>query len=765
MIFTQLRNKWKDILIGESLDKPLTEYEIKVTETIDHCVTGYYETLCQEINREYLWEEESDFTQSQKQTNNYGRLFEMCKAYSMEHSKYYRNKELLEVIQEALRFLYNINYNTNRVYYYGNWWNWEIGSPIVLLNIMTLLGDALEEEERQRYCEVIRYYQPNPRKSGERAENPKIKRRTSVGGNRVDTSKIAILLGIHTKDKDLIHEGKDALSDVFKVVDYTKMGKSGEKRDGIYKDWSFIQHGDVAYTGTYGNVMLGGLGELNYLLNGTEFEVTDPQIETIYQMIDKSFIPIIYKGHGMDCVNGRGATRQKHQNNGTGYAIITSILWFCQFAPESYRRRYASRIKYWLLSDKVSSYIETINNIVAIRMALEILENEAIEVATPLIGNFAYNYMDRMIHHTKYFTCALSMSSHRIRTYEIMLGENKKGFYTGDGMLWIYTDNQEEYNQDFWATINPYKLTGTTIVEKALEDGAGYYRPCATWVSAMSIQDCYGIAGMQLDKRGINDETGEVEASLGIDLKAKKSYFMLDEEIVALGCDICATNEERVITIVDTRKMRKDTGYKIYNEEDSLYLEADTEEKSIGYYFLEEQEVEVETYTQEGSWYEVNTNGTKHIKKQEYVTVAINHGNKPCGERYAYIMLPGISRERLKVYKQSLPIRVIANTEYVQGIEYGNKWMANFFGECELQGMKVSEPVSIVMIENEQTIEIAVSDPSKENNNLLKITLNQQVQLNEAYPYVSIGYKGEKSIVTIDWTPYKGQCVKFVLKK
>lgn len=764
-MFDILSTKWKCILIGESTDELVSIYEEKLISHIDALVEIYYEELCQDTYRSYLWKDEADFTQSQKQTNNYRRIFEMCKAYSIPGSKYYKSESLLTVIQEALRFLDEVSYNTTQLYYYGNWWNWEIGTPITLLNIITLLGDALDEAERLKYCEVIRYYQPNPKRSGERSENPKLKRRTSVGGNRVDTAKIAILLGIHTKDKALIQEGIAALSDVFQIKEYAPMNASNEKRDGIYKDWSFIQHGDVAYTGTYGNVMLGGLGELIYLLSESPFRILDPNVNTIYEMINRSFIPIIYKGHGMDLVNGRGATREAYQNNGTGYAIISSILWFCQFAPKKYQEVYQSRIKYWLQNDKIGSYVEKSDNRASIRMALRILEDESIEVAKALEGNFAYNYMDRMIHHRPRFSCALSMSSYRIRTYEPMLGENKRGFYTGDGMLYIYTDNQEEYNQDFWATVDPYKLTGTTVIEKKIEDEQGSFRPASRWVSAMSVKELYGIAGMQLDKTGINDETGELENPLGIDLTGKKSYFMLEDEIVALGCGITSTNPEKVSTIVDTRKTKKVGGYKIHQEGRSIYLENNQEETSIGYYFFQKSDLKVETYTREGSWYTVNINGTKELKKQDYITIWAQHGRAPKNESYAYMMLPGVSREKMAIYKEYTPIEVLANKEEVQAIQYKNMIMANFFEASHLKWIHVNQPVSMVLEENENEIEITLCDPTKENKNLLKIVLKQNVILGEQENNITLEKDASNSVITINWEERYGQNVRFKLKK
>lgn len=763
--FKGLRNKWKEILIGESNKSYITVYEKRIIDNLDKHVKSIIATLCQDKNRIYLWKDESDFTNSQCQTNNYRRILEMSKAYSIQGSHYYKNEMLLSTIQEALSFLYEHSYNANQAYYYGNWWNWEIGTPISLLNILTLLEDDLSKDERYRYCGVISYYQPDPRYSGERSSNERLKRRISVGGNRVDTAKIAILLGIHTENALLIKQGRDALSSVFEIKDYRPTEVFVETRDGLYRDGSFIQHRDVAYTGTYGNVMLGGLGEMLCLLNDSEWHITDPHIENIYQMIDKSFIPIIYKGHGMDCVNGRGASRQQYQNNGTGHMIMTSILWFCQVAPKMYRDRYKERIKYWLKTDTVRSYIETSDDIASVRMALAILENDKIPVATDLEGNFAYNYMDRMIHHRKHFACALSMSSWRIRTYEPMLGENKRGFYTGDGMLYIYDDTQEAYNYDFWATVDPYKLTGITVVDKELEDEQGSFRTPSKWVSAMSIDNLYGIAGMQLDKRGVNDETGQIENLLDIDLKAKKSYFMLDNEVVALGCDITCSNQEQVETIIDTCKVNKEERYKIHQTPRSIYIETGEEKTSTGYYFLQEHDIVVEEYTRVGNWFTININGSPEGVRQDYMTLAINHGKMPEQASYAYIMVPSITKAQMENYKKHVPVRVIANEKSIQGIQYKNRMMLNFFEKGSIPGIQVSQPVSMALKDSTHYIEVTLCDPTKECQESLDLILDGN------FEYVA----GDRSLIelsqqesyihlNIKWQENYGLPITFTLK-
>lgn len=71
--------------------------------------------------------------------------------------------------------------------------------------------------------------------------------------------------------------------------------------------------------------------------------------------------------------------------------------------------------------------------------------------------------MDRAVHTTPQFAVGLAMSSARIENYETINGENLKGWYIGDGMTYLYDNDLRQYSESFWATVNPYRMAGTTV--------------------------------------------------------------------------------------------------------------------------------------------------------------------------------------------------------------------------------------------------------------------------------------------------------------
>lgn len=737
--FKLLRDKWNTILIGKYDVKSCGQEVWNVIKGVDKLAVKWLDELDTSVDREYLWADKADFGMTQTQTDSYRRLLDMAKAFCMEGSKFYQDRIMLAEISKGLKFLYEKAYNTSFEPYYGNWWNWEIGTPITLGNILCLIGEYLEEEDVKAYCDVIYFFQPNPRHSGLRTFNDKVRNRVSVGGNRIDTAKVAVLLGINSKNAEQIAMARDSLSDTFKIVE-PQGDERGERRDGLYEDWSFIQHGDVPYTGTYGNVLLGGIGELVNVLSGSEWQIVDPQMDNIYQMILKTFQPIIYKGNCMECVNGRGASREEWKDNRTGHSIINSIMWFTKFAPKEYADQYKAMIKYWIEEDQIRDYIGMNNNINMIEMAKEILADEQIIPRGELIGNFSYNSMDRVIHRTEKFVMALSMHSSRIRTYEDMLGENRKGFHTGDGMTYVYNGDQKEYNDNYWATVDPYKLSGITVDTKRLADGEGYFRTAENWVSCMSFKGKYGIAGMQLNKQGIDEETEQVVDSMDMDLKAKKSYFMLDKEVVALGADIQSSKGRKVETIIDTRKLRSELTNKVIVDgtqwtdkyepvthlASSIYIEGNEKDTSMGYYFPGKQEVELDCYKRKASWYEVNNNCSKDIIEQDYITLSVNHTEMPSGETYAYILVPNTTPDQLEDYAKKQEIEILENSDSIQAIKYQNKIMANFWQDkisC-IENIRVSGKASLVVEETRESICISVCDPTKVSEGYLEIQID-----------------------------------------
>ncbi|MES2692253.1 MAG: polysaccharide lyase family 8 super-sandwich domain-containing protein, partial [Verrucomicrobiota bacterium] len=136
------------------------------------------------------------------------------------------------------------------------------------------------------------------------------------------------------------------------------------------------------------------------------------------------------------------------------------------------------------------------------------------------------------------------------------VGENKRAWHTAEGMTYLYNNDLSQFDGDFWPTIDPNRLPGTTVDSaQPSADEAGKHSTGEPWVGGAEVGNRYGVVGMQLKGRLSPPEIPYNGA------RAKKSWFLFDDEIVALGADITyvETTGGVIETIVENRKIDSNT--------------------------------------------------------------------------------------------------------------------------------------------------------------------------------------------------------------
>ncbi|WMT41360.1 polysaccharide lyase family 8 super-sandwich domain-containing protein [Paenibacillus sp. D2_2] len=315
-----------------------------------------------------------------------------------------------------------------------------------------------------------------------------------------------LLRGVLGKDEPSIVKARNAISSAFPYV------TSG---DGFYADGSFIQHDNIAYTGSYGSVLLGDIAKLLTILDKSPWPIEVADFGNVWKWVTDSFEPLIYDGNIMEMVSGRAISRY---NNNTRGAVWT-ILRLAQFAPSEQANYYKSMVKEWVISDTSTTNPYAGMQIRDIVNFKQLLGDSSIKLRGDLVTHHQFSVMDRIVHSRPGYTLGISMSSSRIANYEEMNGEHTKGWYTGDGMTYLYNSDSDQFRNAFWPTVDPYRMPGTT------SDGLKRTAIKTTgknWVGGSSMDNQFGIAGMDL-------------APPGSKLTGKKSWFMFDDEIVALG--------------------------------------------------------------------------------------------------------------------------------------------------------------------------------------------------------------------------------------
>jgi len=518
-----LRARWKAFLTGGegyNAADPDIAYKLNAISQTS------WNTMEKSPSRTYLWSDLASTTNSANITGAYLRIKGMALAYSTYGSSLYGNASLKTDIIGALDWM-NANRYNDTITAYGNWWDWEIGTPLHLNDIVVLMYDDLiaTPSKITSYMNAIEKFSPDPTEVNNAQLVP-------TGANLVWKCIVVGVRGVIVKSSPKLTAARDALSPLF---DYVTSG------DGFYKDGSFVQHNVYAYTGGYGISLLQELSNALFLLGNSPWEPVVPEASHVYQWVYDSYEPLIYNGAMMDMSRGREISRNYQQDHAAGHNVIASIIRLSQIAPTGDAVRMKAMVKYWIGVDTRFNFYKNAS-LSTIVLAKEIMNDASITSRGELTLAKVFAGMDQALQLRPGFGFGVSMSSHRIGSYESINGENLKGWYTGAGMTYLYNQDSQQYT-DFWPTVNKYRLPGTTVdtMPRSDSEGAGFLSP-KTWAGGSELLGQYAAAGMDLK-------------GYGSTLTAKKSWFMFDDEVVALGAGIHSRDNRTIETTIENRML------------------------------------------------------------------------------------------------------------------------------------------------------------------------------------------------------------------
>lgn len=721
--YDNLRTNWANLLTGGTYDQTDPDIAAQIT-SITTTANSDWSSLNTSSSRTYLWSDLSDWTNSANITSSYARLKDMALAYSQPGSSLQGNASMASDIVSALDWMYTNHYNATLTE--GGWWDWEIGSPQKLNDIMVLMYAQLSATQISNYISAIDKWCPN-------ATTRVLNGASETGANRADKSLVLIIRGIVGKVSSKIGDGRDALSQIFLYV------TSGT---GFYKDGSYVDHSNVAYTGSYGSVLLGDMANLLYILSGSSWAVTDPNVNNVYNWVTDSYQPIIYKGAAMDMIRGRAISRSSTLDHTAGRGIIVSIERMAQGAPSAQATSFKSMAKAWVQQDTTFANYYTGLAIYDIVNIKSIMNDNTITPSSELIKNQVFADMDRVIHLRPGFGFGLSMFLNRITAFEYGNGENLQGWWTGLGMTYLYNSDLNQYGNNFWPTVNRYRLPGTTT------DGTGSGTPTAwhfysnpyNWVGGSSVNGLYGTAGMNFS---LSQDTGSP-------LQGKKSWFMFGDKMVALGSGITNTNNDNVETIVENRMLNsggnnaltvngtvKPSGLGWSETMTGVkwaQLAGNVAGSDIGYYFPGGTTLYGLRESRTGAWSDINTTQSTTPYTNNYLSLAFEHGVNPTNVSYAYAILPNKSAVDMANYASNPDISILENSTDAQAMKDStlNAVGANFWNDISktvnVNGSSFitsDKKASVTTLETSNEIDVGVSDPTQSNTGTIDIEINR----------------------------------------
>ena len=700
---------------------------------------------------------------------SFKKVLSMCKAYAAEGGALYQNQDMLKDITNILDFLCGSCYTAKSQT--DNWWTWEIGIPKDLIPALILIYDGLTEEQVMAYTETLYFFQPDPFHEGviNTASTHGQGYREAQGANIIDCSTTAVGLGALREDNELVYLGMLASSQTFviqNVEDSAQIAANGYN-SGFYPDGSYLDHIKVPYLGAYGIEFMKGGAKIPSLLAGTPWKYPEQVQDNLESYIVEGFGNGMYKGMMLDCLKGRSVSRPASSNQAAGREAMMIILQIVDSFSQEAKETTLSALKAWLEEDE--GFIDSLvgaENMAIKKKAKEILEDTSIQSNVAPIHK-SYPLMDRAVHRTEDYLFALSMYSERIQNTEIMNDENRFGWHQNNGMTYIY-DEDKQYTENYWNTVNPLRLPGTTVVPVNIgtgkPDGSGFAQGgdfCSkeSWVGGTSIGN-YGVSGMSFsgETQGI---AGDAPVSYAPDLKGKKSWFMFDDEIVCLGAGITNKNMELPVeTTIENKKLRKDGSNQLLvngekteipvkeaNVKELVERTADVSGTSFeqvnwahlegnqsvgtGYYFPEENtEIQVRRGQTTGSWKDVGT--FEGESTENYLEMWVDHGQNPENASYSYVLLPETSAEETENYAQAPKVTILENSSEVQAVRHETLKITgiNFWQEQggSIDGITSDKAASVMLQETEQgTVKVSVSDPTMKNKGNIQLTLEEEI--------------------------------------
>ncbi|MCX6630972.1 MAG: polysaccharide lyase beta-sandwich domain-containing protein [Candidatus Solibacter sp.] len=691
-----LRLRWRQTLTGgAALDSALPAVRSRLS-SIESTARSQWNSLEKFAARTTLWTDIARTNISADISSSYGRLRDMAVAWATPGQGLYQDAALLADIVSGLEWMDGHRYNA-RSSEYDNWWDWEIGTPAQLVDIAILLYDQLSAEQLARYMAAVERFDSNP--------SVMIVNTVSTGANLADKCKIALLRGVLVKDAAKVSLAVSALSPVFAYV---------TAGDGFYLDGSFLQHTRHPYTGSYGVVLLNDVANLLYLLAGSPWDVKDAGRANVARWVADGFAPLLYRGALMDMVRGRAISRSGSSDHATGHSTIGYLLRITQYAPPAEAVPLRSAIKRWLQDDTSRDYSSGLA-LDLIGDARRILDDPTIAPAEMPYTSRVYASMDRVVHLRPTWAAGIAMHSTRIYNYESINSENLKGWHTSDGMVYLYNADLTQFADTFWPTVNAQRLPGTTVIAGAT---ARQSQVGGSNIVGGTSLEGYSAAMMLLQPDGRQ-------------LSARKSWFLFDNELVALGADIRSTAAGQAVeTIVENRRLTASAAFTSDPDFAWAHLAGANAGASIGYVFPGKAPWKSLKETRPGAWSEINAGGSTTALSATYQTLWFDHSLTPAAAAYSYILLPGKSAAETAAYAAAPAVETVQNDADAQAVSHGTLGIraVNFWTPGKTVAGITSDAVASVLAHQANgLLTVAVSDPTQANTGTIHVTLDTAV--------------------------------------
>lgn len=683
------------------------------------------------------------------------------------------NVDVRHRVIDALARLHDTYYGDQSKGYYGNWFNWEIGISTSVSKTLVLLKEELAAYRpglTATYLASMDAYLRNG-KGGD----VDLDSRFHTGANLADITTNRILQGAVTGDDARVTKAVADQLTVYATVD--PYNPRHGVTDGFYADGSFIQHDSVAYTGSYGKVLLTRAVQTVKILEGTDYidTATADLVAVVQGWVADGFAPLVFEGWMMEIVKGRGVSR-----TATGYTdvavVVEAVVDLSGHATGPDAAALKGYVKFVRQTSKAALDPVVFVSPVSVARYADILADPSVPAADlgDAASHTAFNAMDKTVHRRPGYAFALARSSNRISKYEYMSGENLTPWFQGDGAHHLYLAGQDQtlaFGIDYYTTVSPYRLPGVTAPVETrrtipeLYGTAWYDNPERGFTSSSESQNTYvyfprgtntlsggarlgtyGAVGLVLgdDVAYAAKQAGELPDDFVAyrNAAATKSWFMFDDEIVVLAAGVGDPAGRAVTTTLDSRIAAASDAVTVTGRlrgggdwsgsgtapgpVDWLRYADEGQGVSVGYVFLDgdgdggpRPTVALDTVTRSRRVVRTSNPDTPVTKRVFSLSI-----DQPAGARRlstAHALVPNATERQLKAYGRygRGPLAVVANTTRVQAVEHRDLSLlaANTFtsGTHHAGRLTIDGAASVLLrTSHDGTVSLAVSDPTTE---------------------------------------------------
>ena len=723
--FLQLLKKWNSIILGLDYFNIENSRMNKIYEQNEKEVTKFLEKIQKDDKK--IWDDLADYSKSANLTKTYRRLEQIAKSVTNPKSKYFNDKEVINIVKRSMKLMEDNYYNENTESK-GNWWDYEIGVPRAINNILTIMNHYFSKEEIVKLLLPISKMVPDPSKIMVSQNRGK----KAVGGNLSDLGKVKVIEGILLEDNEKLEVAINTVSNVLEVV---------SEGEGFHYDGSYVDHTNIAYTGAYGNVLIDGFSQLLPVIQASPYKIEQNKLKILYNWIHEGFLPLIYRGELMDMTRGRSLSRKSQSDHIAAVEVLRGILRIAEVSESSEKNKLQEIVKNIIQSDNYYDTFLSLKSFYDVYLFETLLSNNMVGEIEKNTYLKLYNDMNKVAYYNKErgFAFGISMHSDKIQNYEFMNKENAKGWYTSDGVSYLYNDDLSHFSDDYWATVDPYKLPGITENNKAREKGLGMTTMKNSFVGSTSLNQKFGTVAMDF-------------SNLDNTMSAKKSWFILGDRVVFLGSGVKDASGTNGYTVIENRKIKRNSkncsmekeDYKVIvdgkektvdsNEMElqanNIFLKSSNKEMNIGYKFLNTTSLNLKKETRSGSWKEINETQSNEKVENTFLTIVQPHDM--LRNSYAYVLYPNRDEKEFAEEVSREEITVIENSETNQVI-YDK--LNNTYGvvkyddsELKLENNLILKEKGIYTIQKElNKLKIAFFNPTNIDAQLNELKVSQYV--------------------------------------